>query len=111
MSAYGMVHWDIGEASIKSVATASRRKGTSVTLVLEVYDPYALGSIMRQIEESRRKEVEAKQKATDAAQAAAAAERAARANVRASRSKPAKAQIAHTTVPLLTYRGDGDDEV
>lgn len=102
MSDFGMFHWDIGEVSIKSVSTASRAKGTSVTLVLEVHDPYALGSIMRQIEESRRKEVEAKQKAAEAAQAAAAAERAAP----ASRSKPAKPQIGRTTVRLLTYQGD-----
>lgn len=106
MSDYGMVHWTIGGASIKSVSTASRAKGTAVTLVLEVHDPFELGSIMRQIEESRRKEAEAKKKAAEAAQAAAAAERAARAHVRPSRSKPAAPQIGRTTVPLLTYRGD-----
>lgn len=106
MSDYGMVHWDIGEVSIKSVSTASRTKGTTVTLVLEVSGPYALGSIMSQIEESRVKEAEAKKKAAEAAQAAAAAERAARAHARASRSKSAAPQIGRTTVPLLTYRGD-----
>ena len=106
MSNFGMVHWDIGEVLIKSVSTASRTKCTTVTLVLEVSDPYALGSIMRQIEESRRKEVEAKQKAAEAAQAAAAAERAARAHARASRSKAGQPQIGRTTVPLLTYQGD-----
>lgn len=106
MSEYGSVYWEIDGASIKTVSTASRTKGTTVTLVLEVHDPFVLGSIMRQIEESRSREAAAKKKAAEAAHDAAAAERAARANARSSRSKPAKPQIAHTTVPLPTYRGD-----
>lgn len=106
MSEYGSVYWEIDGASIKNVSTASRAKGTTVTLVLEVHDPFVLGSIMRQIEESRSREAAAKKKTAEAAQAAAAAERAARAHARASRSKPAKPQIGRTTVPLLTYQGD-----
>ena len=49
---YGMLHWDAHEARVSAFSTARRANKTVVKIELEVTGPWALGDIVRQLQEA-----------------------------------------------------------